>query len=259
MPSSAPAKTIARRARPEFLRESIRYARTVTDQPLLVRLDAGFDSRENIALCREAGVDFLIKRNLRGESEQAWLQWVQEHGTVKEVRPGKRVYYAALEAQGRRTPARMVVEVVERTILPDGQVLLLPEVEVQAWWTSLPDDRETVAELYREHGTMEQFHSEFTTDLDLERLPSGKLATNNLVLQCALVAYNILRRMGQGVVKDPSVPLRSVHQRRRIRTVIRNLVYLAARLVAHARRVWLRFGRGDRWGLALRRLYTAFA
>jgi hypothetical protein len=90
-------------------------------------------------------------------------------------------------------------------------------------------------------------------------LPSGKLATNNLVLHCALVAYNILRAMGQGVVQDPAVPLRSVGQRRRIRTVIRNLVYLAARLMTHARQVWLRFGRGNCWGTVVRRLYAAFA
>ena len=30
------------------------------------------------------------------------------------------------------------------------------------------------------HGTSEQFHSEFKTDLDIEQLPSGKFATNAL-------------------------------------------------------------------------------
>ena len=32
--------------------------------------------------------------------------------------------------------------------------------------------------LYADHGTHEQFHSEFKTDLDLERPPSGKFDTN---------------------------------------------------------------------------------
>lgn len=254
-----PGKDHSQKGTPAFLRESIRYARTVTEEPLLVRLDAGFDSRENIAVCQAEGVDFLIKRNLRRESEQVWLQWVKQHGRGKEVRPGKWVYYGAMEARGSQNPARLVVHVVEETVLDNGQLLVLPKVEVQAWWTSLADDPETVVALYREHGTMEQFHSEFKTDLDLERLPSGKLATNNLVLHCALVAYNILRAMGQGVVQDPAVPLRSVGQRRRIRTVIRNLVYLAARLVTHARQMWLRFGRGNCWGAVVRRLYAAFA
>jgi hypothetical protein len=33
-----------------------------------------------------------------------------------------------------------------------------------------------VIELYRQHATSEQFHSEFKTDLDLERLPTGKFS-----------------------------------------------------------------------------------
>ncbi len=254
-----PGKDHSQKGTPEFLRESIGYARTVTDQPLLVRLDSGFDSRENIHLCGEAGVEFIIKRNLRGESEQAWLEWAKGNATMTEPRPGKRIYRGTLEPRGRDLPARMVVEVVERTMRADGQALLLPEVEVQAWWTSLPDGPETTIRLYQEHGTMEQFHSEFKTDLDLERLPSGRLATNNLVLQCALLAYNILRVMGQTTIGDPTIPLRKVRQRRRIRTVIQNLVYLAARMVMHARQVRLRYGRKNTWGPSLQRLYEAFA
>lgn len=36
--------------------------------------------------------------------------------------------------------------------------------------------------LYQAHGTHQQFHSEFKTGLDLERLPSGKFDTYMLVL-----------------------------------------------------------------------------
>ncbi len=252
-----PGKDHSQKGAPKFLRESIGYARIVTGRPLLLRLDAGFDSRDNIRICREAQVEFIIKRNLRGESEQFWLEWAKEHGEMKEPRPGKRVWRGALECNGVDVPARMVIEVVERATRADGQVLLLPEVEVQAWWTSLPDEPDTVIRLYQEHGTMEQFHSEIKTDLDLERLPSGKLATNNLVLQFALFAYNILRLMGQAMLGDPAVPLRRARQRRRIRTVIQDLIYLAARLVVHARQVRLRYGRGNRWGPPLRRICEA--
>lgn len=254
-----PGHVHSQRGTPEFLRESISHARVITGMPLLVRLDAGFDCRENIALCRERGVEFIIKRNLRGEAETVWLEWAREHGALTEPRPGKRVWRGAVETDGENILARMVVEVVERSTRADGQVLLLPEVEVQAWWTSLPDDPDTVIRLYREHGTMEQFHSELKSDLDLERLPSGKLATNNLVLQFALLAYNILRLMGQAMMGDPTVPLRTVRQRRRIRTVIKDLIYLAARLVIHARRAYLRYGRGNRWGPPLRHVCEAFA
>ena len=74
----------------------------------------------------------------------------------------------------------------------------MPELEINTFWTSLRPTQVTarqVVELYHEHGTSEQFHSELKTDL--ERLPSGKFATNAMVLECGLVAYNALRLCGQ--------------------------------------------------------------
>jgi len=44
--------------------------------------------------------------------------------------------------------------------------------------------------LYRDQGTHKQFHSEFKTDIDMERLPSGKFDTNYLVCALTAVATN---------------------------------------------------------------------
>ena len=49
---------------------------------------------------------------------------------------------------------------------------------------------------YEDHGTNEQFHSEFKTDMDMERLPSGKFATNSLIITLGMLAYNILYTIG---------------------------------------------------------------
>lgn len=43
--------------------------------------------------------------------------------------------------------------------------------------------------LYADHATHEQFHAEIQTDRGLERLPSGKCATNDLVLTLGAMAY----------------------------------------------------------------------
>ncbi len=86
-------------------------------------------------------------------------------------------------------------------------------------------------------------HSEFKTDLDIERLPSGKFDTNDLVLAFAVFAYNILRFIGLIGLTGESAPLRHPAKRRRIKTVLQELMYLAARLVATARRLKLRFSR----------------
>lgn len=137
------------------------------------------------------------------------------------------------------------MRVTERTISAEGERLLLPTVEVDGWWTSLGgsvSDAKVIA-LYADHGTSEQFHSEFKTDLGIERLSSGKFATNDLVLACATLAYNILRWLGQDGLRGPAAPLRHPAERRRLRTVMQKLMYRAAHVIHSGRRSALGFGR----------------
>jgi hypothetical protein len=65
----------------------------------------------------------------------------------------------------------------------------------------------------------------------MERLPSGKFATNALVLTLGGLAYNVLRFIGQVGLIEGQMPVRHPVKRRRIKTVIQELMYLAARLV----------------------------
>ena len=136
------------------------------------------------------------------------------------------------------------MRVTVRDIDRHGAKLLVPDIALEGWWTSLPEalvDEEQVIGLYRAHGTSEQFHSGFKTDLDIERLPSGKFATNDLVLACAVLTYNILRWIGIVGLTGPSAPIRHAAKRRRLRTVMQELMYLAARVVESGRRLGLRF------------------
>jgi hypothetical protein len=57
----------------------------------------------------------------------------------------------------------------------EGNAYLFPKAEVEVYWTNLYEDPDTVLELYHDHATSEQFHSELRTDMNCERLPSGKL------------------------------------------------------------------------------------
>lgn len=246
----------------EFLAESIRYAKSITSLPLLLRMDAGNDSVDNLQVClsEDTQADFVIKRNLRRESAEVWLLTAQSHGMCCESRPGKKIYRGSILSPMKRLskPVRMVFEVIERTIDKKGQLLLVPEIEVQVFLTSLPDPASVVIELYHAHGTMEQFHSELKTDLDVERLPSGKFATNSLVLHFAVLAYNLLRIVGQESLKREDAPLKNTVQRRRIRTVIQNLITLAAKVTTHARRQYLKLGKHNPWLSVFQRLYLAF-
>jgi len=249
---------------PAFLQESIRLSRRITGKPLLIRMDSGNDAVDNLSILEsEKNVDYLIKRNLRREKPEIWWDLAKKEGVCHQHRPGKTVYRGAttrsktlrINGEAVTRSLRCVYQVTVRTITAKGQHLLIPELDVETYWTSLDDEPSVIIEQYHRHGTSEQYHSEFKTDMDLERFPSGKFDTNQLVLHCALLAYNCLRLIGQMANESPSLPLRKPAQRRRLKTVIQNLIYLASRLVYHARRYKLSFGRWSPWFDSYRYVY----
>ena len=192
-------------------------------------------------------MSYIIKWNPRREDTSALNTRAFAEGVVTEPRPGKKVALLSIrksqEYEGQSYAFTKVVRVTQRTIDKRGQVLLIPEVTVEGWWTNLDLPEQKIIKLYENHGLSEQFHSEFKSDLDLERLPSGKFATNALIMALGSFAYNILRLIGQlGLLGDYS-PVRHSAKRRRLKTVIQELIYMAARLVSTARRLKLRFSR----------------
>lgn len=243
----------------QFLKESLLHAKELTSKPILLRMDSGNDSIDNLKVCYNADTscDFIIKRNLRKET--CWHIVAEENGKCEEPREGKKVYTGSVywPIKGLDRKIRIVYEVIERTIKANGQILLLPEVEVQTWWTSLDASEEDVIRLYKQHGTSEQFHSEIKTDMDLERLPSGNFDTNALVMELALISYNILRIIGQESLKKDDVALKRGVKRRRLRTVIQNLIYLASHVVKHTRKVYLNLGCSNIWRFAFLRIYQS--
>ncbi|MCL2126870.1 MAG: hypothetical protein FWH38_01335, partial [Treponema sp.] len=78
---------------------------------------------------------------------------------------------------------------------------------------------------------VKQFHSELKNDMGVERLPSGKLAVNKIVLAVAMNAYNALRLIGQKSIEKEG---RKKVKRKRVGKVIRDLICVAGKLVKHA-------------------------
>jgi hypothetical protein len=191
------------------LERIIPRARALTDAPLLLRGDSAHDAEDNRSRCRrEPGVDFLIKWNSRRQDPLYWYDLAQEHGIWRQPRPGKQVALFSVRRQDADGDYRLVVQLTIRMSDPRGQLYLEPEFELEGWTTSLSEachDDERILSLYRDHATSEQFHSEFKTDLDLERLPSGKSDTNDLVMAFGVLAYNILRWLGLQGLRSLSV------------------------------------------------------
>ena len=232
----------------DFIKRVISGAKELTKQPLLVRADSGNDAQETLVVLEDAEkTRYIVKWNPRGSDVLAWHDRVFAEGEVKTPRPGKRVGTMVVEERKKINEKpytfKRIVRVIERTIDRNGQFLLAPEIVLEGWWTNLAMEPKDVIELYRQHATSEQFHSEFKTDLDLERLPSGKFATNALVMALGGFAYNILRFIGQTGLIAPFGPVLHSAKRRRLRTVIQEVMYLAARLITTGRQLKLRFSR----------------
>lgn len=245
-------------------------AASLISTPLLVRADAGFCSLKlmaSIAAQAQAAqreMAFIIKWNPRKTPVES-IASAKAADTAAQWRPlrdGKRecVWQELLNLAGvgsQTNPARRVYRLTERTIDKHGNALLLPQYVLEGWTTTLPGafDAAQVIALYCDHATHEQFHSEFKTDMDLERLPSGKFDTNYLVCQLAAVAMNLLRLIGQHTLHESDTPVRHQAKRRRIKTVMQEMMFKAARLIKHAGRWFLGLGESDRGFAVFERHY----
>jgi hypothetical protein len=242
----------------------------LNSQILLIRLDSAHDSKETRAWLYEAEtpllLDFIIKWNPRKEAseenKEKWLNYAKQLGPLADwetPREGKQVVtfsvYVEEEFEGKRYTTRRVMQLTKRTIDKHGQELLIPELEIEGWWTTLELPDESIKALYRDHATSEQFHSEFKTDMDLERLPSGKFASNALILTMGAFVYNLLKWIGLVGLMGKDSPVRHKAKRRRIRTVMQELIYVGAHIYERGRRLYMRFGKTSPGFNSFRRVY----
>ena len=154
-------------------------------------LDSGNDASENIGIFMEESykynnVSFIIKRNPRQESKEEWQGSVRECcQNIQHPRDRKTVYigqafrdvtYSLSDNEEKTVGIRTIYEITERTIDRYGQ-----------------------------------YHSEIKTDMDVERLPSGKFESNKLVLELTMIAYNILRIIGQELLEIYIPTNQSIH------------------------------------------------
>ena len=174
---------------PAFLKQTLKLSYQLTDKQLLIRMDAGNDAAENLGILIEDGSWFIVKRNLRrGESKDEWISKVRECcKDIRHPRDGKTVYigsswkdveYTDSEETTKTITMRIGYEIIGRTMDKNGQYLMIPDIECNTIWTNLGWSDDDIINGYHAHGECEQFHSEIKTDMDVERLPSGKFDKN---------------------------------------------------------------------------------
>lgn len=230
----------------------------------LFRLDSGHDAAETID-CLRGHCDFLIKRNPRRESVEHWHSLAKALGEETVPRPGKTVYTGTVEhlrpgSDEARQPVTVVFRVTVRQTDAKGEEFLFPQITFDTWWTSLGEDAKTVIRLYEDHGTSEQFHSELKTDLNLERLPSGTFATNHLFLLLGMLAYNSLRLIDQSMLQRRELlPIHKEVNRRRVGSIIRDVVFVGCKLVARSRDLIIKIWEKNPWYEAIEQTFTSLA
>jgi hypothetical protein len=214
---------------------------------LLFRMDSGNDSFDTLKAVTGKGRYCIIKRNKRREHDEKWLKMAKRHGVRVETRKGKKVWIGTIGMHPRKKDEVLeevvcVFEVTERKTDRCGNRLLIPEIEVNSWWTNLSCEAAQVIELYHGHATSEQFHAELKSDMGLERLPSGKFAVNKIVLGVAMNAYNALRVLGQSSVEGKRP---KEHLRKRLGTVIREMICVGGKLVRHGGKLIFKMNEGE--------------
>ncbi len=219
-------------------------------QPLLARFDSGNDADSNIvSLSDFPNSYFLIKHQQRGlnadRAKDLLTEEVMKNYSSKQVKEGNAIYYnweketiaCVIDEKGKQVmkTCRKILCVVELTHdLNTGVPLLIPYRSLHMWRTNLPKEKystKQVIALYKDHGTSEQFHSEFKTDLDVERLPSRKFLTNKLIMSLSKIAYNILRIIGQQALQSKLIKQKKNLIRIRLRTVLLKIMYLPSKLM----------------------------
>jgi hypothetical protein len=247
---------------PEFLKNTMGLiAKLDIDEPLLFRFDGGNDSRDILAPLEESGHFYIVKKNLRKEKPEYWLAVAQAEGTITCQDESKTVYVGVHTGKKPANDASLpdidvVFQVTERHKAKDGTNLLFPDVEIETFWTNMYESPEIVIDLYHDHGTSEQFHSELKTDMNVERLPSGKFAVNAILLKLAMLSFNILRFIGQTALSfTGSLPYKTLSKRKRLRKVIDDLIRIAVKIVRHARKSFIRLWEKDPWLDCFRRVY----
>ena len=75
---------------PDFLKETLGIVRQITTDSILLRMDSGNDSQDNLDLSIEyPNTEFIVKRNLRRESCKAWADFARKNGRICNQSSGK--------------------------------------------------------------------------------------------------------------------------------------------------------------------------
>lgn len=99
--------------------------------------------------------------------------------------------------------------------------------------------QDEVLKTYRDRDAIKQYHAEFKSEMDMERLPCGKFAVNIAFLLLRIWVYNLLKEKGKDMFFARALGMKKA-TRCPMKTVIRSVMRMCGRITRHARRPALR-------------------
>lgn len=235
----------------DFVNQSLDLADKMSLTKKLLVTDCGLEDQQflEVLLARE-NTDCIIKHNKRRESSMKWLDVAKTQGRmVRENKAkGYRIYQGSTYRQlkSSKKKLRLVFEVRE-IFKKNGRNLLIPEVKLFSVWTSIECfSEQEILRLYRLRGTSEQYHAEFKSEMNMERPPSDNLQVNNAFVLMGMLAHNMLKAIALDMVKEEGLGLKQA-TRRRIRTVMHSVIFMAGRIVRGGRRLTMQLGCPKKW------------
>ena len=245
---------------------------------ILLRVDSGHDATKFINACLNLNINFILKKNIRNKNVflREWMPYVKRN-----IRPeinednGVKIYRYIDENKpyGIKSENLKQLNVFIEEISNDNKQLRFPVLptddlfgrepwinySVESYITNIKifdnefkectDQNKYIIEcvnIYRDHATCEQFHSEEKTDMNMELLPSKYFKTNAFILQLSVLAFNVLRILGNlALINDSSFQHHKypIISRIRIKTVIEKICNIPCKVAKHARKIVLKIGK----------------
>lgn len=237
----------------DFLRQTLELLPPDLRSRILGRFDSGFYSYANVKELLAAGIAFIIKARLCDALRTAVTEEIEAGRVITEPTAyGVDLYGEfSYQPQGWPCPLRycFCLQIEEKE--ENGQLLLTPKRQDLILTTALSAQEATpiqVFEAYRRRGRAEQFIKELKGPLNLEQLPAQSFRANVVLLQAGLIAYNLMllleahwegwqRKPGK---KEKADGIERTIGRRSLNTVKEQLLYCAATIIRHARKVVLK-------------------
>ena len=171
-----------------FVEELIaRVRRAGASVQIVCRFDSGYWSEKTIATLERLKVSYTMAVRAGNEAIAGVIATIEESSWVGiDYSDEGEAELAETTYKGRRL-------IVRRTRLVGPQAELFPDWRYFAFLTDLTGNTSEVDAFHRERALIELDIRDLKEGAGMEHCPSGKFSANSAWLQCAVLAYNLLR------------------------------------------------------------------